>query len=99
MTHTTNLGTDPAVAEATVQLEFDLAALGLRLEPTIAMRNGEQQVFQHSWCGTVVIRSGLDYAGPLGDCPSCKRPGDPWWQQEIGVDGLAGLRLIEAGGR
>ena len=78
------------------QLAFDLEALGLKLEPTIAMRRGEQEVFQHSYCGTVVVRSDLarDLA-QLGDCPSCTRPREPWWHQQIGRDGVAGLRLIE----
>lgn len=89
----------PEPSEDLVQLEFDLGALGLRLEPTAAMLAGEQQVFQHSWCGTIVVRSELAHAGPLGPCPSCTRPGDKWWQQQIGRDGLAGLRLIEAGDR
>jgi hypothetical protein len=78
------------------QLEFDLEALGLRLEPTVAMKRGEQQVFQHSRCGTVVVRSSLDMAGDLGLCPSCNHPDEPWWQQKITASGLAGLRLIEA---
>jgi len=78
------------------QLEFDLEVLGLRLEPTIAMKRGEQQVFQHSRCGTVVVRSSLDLAGEIGPCPSCTHPDEPWWQQKITASGLAGLRLIEA---
>lgn len=85
--------------EEAVQLAFDLPGLGLILQPTIAMRNGEQEVFQHSWCGTVVVRSNLAHAGALGPCPSCTRPSDPWWQQEIRPEGFSGLHLLSAGAR
>jgi len=78
------------------QLTFDLADLGLRLEPTIAMKAGMQEVYQHSHCGTVVVRSSLASAGDrLGSCPSCTRPNQPWLRQTITASGLAGLRLIE----
>jgi len=79
------------------QLEFDLEALGLRLEPTIAMRSGDQEVYQHSHCGTVVVRTNLGGAQPLGNCPACtaEHADKPWWHQEIGATGLAGLRLVE----
>ncbi|WP_449279246.1 hypothetical protein [Leucobacter sp. GX0328] len=76
-------------------LKFDLSALRLSNEPTIAIKVGLQQILQHSWCGTVVVRSHLAQDGPLGTCPSCDRPTDPWWQQQIDPDGLAGLNLIE----
>jgi len=75
------------------QLTFDLEALGLRLEPTIAMQEGTQRVVQHSWCGTVVVWDAGRH-GAIGLCPVCARPADSWWEQQIGRDGLAGLRLI-----
>ena len=85
-------------APSTVQLEFDLEALGLELDPTEAMRRGEQLVFQHSWCGTVVVKPAGAPRATLGACPACEpvRALDPWWQQEIGPSGLAGLRQREA---
>jgi hypothetical protein len=68
---------------------FELEDMGLRLEPTIAMRNGQQAVFQCANCGLVAVQTNLA-PGPLGACPACGR-GD-WHQQELPV---AGLRKIE----
>lgn len=84
-----------AVAE---QLAFDLEALGLRLEPTIAMRAGKQEVYQHSYCGTVVVKSSLGARDRLGLCPACdpEHAGDEWWYQRISETGLAGLYLVPA---
>lgn len=65
--------------------------LGLWIEPTIAMRRGEQMVFQCSWCGTVVVQSSVSAIevtiGQLGACPSCGREAG-WWQQHLPVAGL-----------
>lgn len=85
------------MAREFTQLTFDLGALGLRVEPTVAMRRGEQQIFQHSNCGTVVVRSSLDQTGDrLGPCPSCTKPNEPWWNQPniTHTSGVSGLRLI-----
>ncbi len=68
----------------------DLRAFGLRLEPTIAMVRGEQQVFQCADCGTVVVRSSLATAKRLGPCPGCAAT--TWWSQTLP---LAGLRPFE----
>ena len=77
------------------QLQFDLESLGLVLVPTIAMRRGEQEVYQHSHCGTVVVRSSLAHESEtLGACPSCTKPTAAWLRQSITADGLAGLQLI-----
>jgi hypothetical protein len=82
------------------QMQFDLESLGLSLVPTIAMRRGEQEVYQHAHCGTVVVRSSLAHESEtLGACPSCTNPAAAWWRQSINEDGLAGLHLIAVGGR
>lgn len=73
-----------------------LADVGLVLEPTIAMRRGDQHAFQCAWCGTVVV---VPAAKPkLGRCPNaaCGRPSQGWWRQHLGDAGLAGLRLLPA---
>ena len=80
---------DRAGADAPWQLPL----LGLHLEPTLAMRAGEQLVFQCSQCGLLAIQTDLA-PGPLSDCPACGRRG--WWREEIppagSADSLAGLR-------
>ena len=82
------------------QLQFDLESLGLELRPTIAMRRGEQEVYQHSHCGTVVVRSSLAHHGELlGTCPSCTNPSAAWLRQPITADGLAGLCTVEPANR
>lgn len=78
------------------QLQFDLESLGLELRPTLAMRRGQQEVYQHSHCGTVVVRSSLAHHGDrLGQCPSCTNPSAAWLRQTITADGLAGLQTVE----
>lgn len=78
------------------QLEFDLEALGLTLEPTEAMKAGRQRVAQHSWCGTVVVWPSVGASGQhrpvLRSCPACERPDEPWIEQTITGSGLAGLK-------
>ncbi|HVT78427.1 MAG TPA: hypothetical protein VHD87_15425 [Acidimicrobiales bacterium] len=71
-----------------------LAEVGLALEPTVAMRRGEQHAFQCAWCGTVVVVPAP--APKLGRCPNngCERPEQGWWRQHLGDGGLAGLRLL-----
>lgn len=79
------------------QLAFDLEALGLKLEPTAAMLEGAQRVAQHSWCGTVVVWPVRPESAPSPrSCPMCERPAEPWWEQTITRDGLAGLRPLES---
>jgi hypothetical protein len=68
---------------------FDLGELGLRIEPTIAMRNGTQQVFQCRQCGLVAVQTNLA-PGPLGPCPACGR--GPWSLQLLPVAGLHEVR-------
>lgn len=67
--------------------------LDLELEPTTAMREGKQLVFQCSWCGCVVVQTDTPTVrlGSLGDCPSCRQAA-PWWGQALP---LAGLRKVD----
>lgn len=61
------------------------ALLGLELEPTIAMRRGEQLIFQCAQCGPLAVQTNLAH-GPLSNCPACGH-GD-WWKQQLPVAGL-----------
>jgi hypothetical protein len=65
---------------------FQPPLLGLEVSPTIAMRRGEQAVFQCSECGSVVVQSSLAN-GALGPCPACRRDCG-WWRQQLPVAGL-----------
>lgn len=71
-------------------MEQPLVAV-LTVQPTIAMQAGWQSVFQHSWCGTVVVQPRPATETP-GDCPVCDRPSDPWWRQ-VGLP-MAGLEAV-----
>ena len=62
--------------------------LGLKLEPTIAMKAGEQKVFQCAQCGLVAVQSNLAH-GPLGACPACGHA--TWWAQKLPLAGLSNL--------
>jgi hypothetical protein len=74
-----------------VKRTVSLGQLGLWIEPTPAMERGDQTVWQHSHCGTVVVSpSGRPKPGA---CPCCERPDAPWWTEEIPV---AGLRRVAA---
>lgn len=72
---------------------FQPLLLGLELSPTIAMRRGDQLVYQCAECGLLAVQTNLA-PGPLGDCPACAHRG--WWQQHIPTagssDSIAGLR-------
>lgn len=59
--------------------------LGLELEPTTAMRKGEQLIFQCAQCGLLAVQTNLAH-GPLGNCPACGR--STWWRQQLPVAGL-----------
>jgi uncharacterized paraquat-inducible protein A len=59
--------------------------LGLELEPTIAMRAGQQKVWQCAQCGLVAVQSSLA-PGIMGACPACGH--DTWWSQQLPVAGL-----------
>lgn len=59
----------------------------LAVDPTPAMRTGDQRIFQHSWCGAVVIVPSPSRA--LGDCPACDHPAATWWQQRLPVAGVS----------
>ena len=59
--------------------------LGLELEPTIAMRAGQQKVWQCAQCGLVAVQSSLA-PGTMGACPACGH--DTWWSQQLPVAGL-----------
>lgn len=59
--------------------------LGLELEPTIAMRRGEQLVFQCAHCGLIAVQTNLA-PGPLDGCPACGH--GTWWEQTLPVAGL-----------
>lgn len=67
----------------------------LTVVPTIAMRQGQQSVFQCSWCGTVVVQP-RPASSQLGVCPCCERPGAAWWQQSLPVAGLEAGRVESA---
>lgn len=71
------------------QLAFDLF-----LEPTIAMKRGDQTVWQCAWCGCVVVcPTGRK---PTGTCPAeCQHPDDGWLRQHFPI---AGLRLTRPQG-
>lgn len=69
---------------------FELEDFGLRIEPTIAMREGKQAVYQCAQCGLVAVQTNLA-PGPLAACPAC---GDTTWhRQQLPV---AGLHPVEA---
>lgn len=59
--------------------------LGLVIEPTIAMRRGEQLVFQCSECGLIAVQTDIA-PGPLAACPACSS--SSWWEQSLPVAGL-----------
>lgn len=59
--------------------------LGLELKPTIAMRAGQQKVWQCAQCGLVAVQSSLA-PGTIGPCPACGN--DTWWSQQLPVAGL-----------
>lgn len=63
----------------------------LEVDPTPAMRAGQQSVAQCAWCGCVVIQPKPPTA-PLGDCPSCRKsPSEPsggWWLQDLPLAGV-----------
>ncbi len=59
--------------------------LGLELEATIAMRAGQQKVWQCAQCGLVAVQSSLA-AGKMGACPACGHT--TWWAQKLPVAGL-----------
>jgi hypothetical protein len=60
---------------------------GLRLEPTIAMRRGEQYVVQCVNCGALLAVSTLNghrHPHELGPCPACHETRG-WSQQHVPV--------------
>jgi hypothetical protein len=67
----------------------------IRIEPTIAMLRGECAVFQHSWCGAMVIVNTRGATprkparGLMGACPytGCEHPDHEWWEQKLPVGG------------
>ena len=65
--------------------------LGLELEPTIAMRAGEQLIFQCAQCGLLAVQTNLAH-GALGDCPACGH--GTWWKQTLPVAGLHNPRTV-----
>lgn len=77
---------------------LELSDAGLEVNPTEAMRHGEQFVHQCAWCGTIVVWHRFEADSRLGRCPNCGadgggRPADvsTWWQQTLPVAGLAPL--------
>lgn len=66
---------------------FQPPLLGLTLTPTIAMRRGQQQIYQCAWCGLLAVQTDLA-PGPLAACPACGR-GPNWWKQTLPVAGLS----------
>lgn len=76
--------TAAAAGEAIIEIPgLDTA---LRVEPTPAMRRGDQSVFQCAWCGCVVVQP-QPAEHRLGDCPSCSSSSD-WWRQSLPTAGL-----------
>lgn len=73
-------------ADDQLLLEIPGMDTALRVEPTPAMRRGDQSVFQCSWCGCVVVQP-QPAEHRLGDCPSCKSNPD-WWSQALPTAGL-----------
>jgi uncharacterized paraquat-inducible protein A len=67
------------------QLAFDLGHLGLELDPTIAMRRGDQSVFQCAQCGTVVVQP-RPASSKLMACPACERT--DWLNERLPLAGL-----------
>lgn len=59
--------------------------LGLEMEPTVAMRAGQQKVWQCAQCGLVAVQSSLA-PGPMGACPACEH--GTWRSQQLPVAGL-----------
>lgn len=81
--------------EAQQQPLFDLAEFALEIDPTKAMRSGEQHVDQCAWCGAVVVWGISSLRRALGACPACGRDGggqiseqSVWWRQALPVAGL-----------
>jgi hypothetical protein len=64
--------------------------LRLELEPTVAMRAGQQKVWQCAQCGLVAVQSSLA-AGTMGACPACGH--GTWWIQRLPVAGLRTPRV------
>lgn len=77
------------------QLAFDLEALGLTIEPTPAMKRGEQTVWQCTWCGAVLVRPSDWADATLHACPVCNST-TGWWEQRFPI---AGLRATADSGR
>lgn len=63
------------------------------LRSTTAWERGETAVFQHSWCGALVVVDANNAdprkkaRGLLARCPwtGCQRPFDEWWEQSLPV--------------
>lgn len=77
---------ETATPDTAASWRQDLPLLGLEVTPTVAMRRGQQMVFQCSHCGTVVVQSSLA-PGELGACPACGTT--RWWKQRLPVAGLS----------
>lgn len=66
----------------------DIEQLGLAIQPTPAMLRGDQTVWMHSHCGTVVVLSSPTKGQPPKDrCPGCDTEA-PWRKQRLPVAGL-----------
>lgn len=65
-----------------------LPLLGLTLTPTASMLRSDQTVWQHSWCGTVVVAPASFNRKP-GLCPVCDRADEPWWRERLPLAGLS----------
>ncbi len=62
--------------------------LGLGLEPTPAMRDGRQRVFQCLACGTIVVVPDGRRPGRERPCSACSRALG-WTEQQLPVAGLS----------
>ncbi|MFA5898116.1 MAG: hypothetical protein WC829_03270 [Hyphomicrobium sp.] len=65
---------------------FELEDFGLIVDPTEAMRSGEQKVSQCAWCGCVVVWGVLAGFPQLGACSACGRA--DWVRQQLPLAGI-----------
>lgn len=75
---------EPVLVDGVMLLEVPGGPV-LAVSPTPSMLEGTQRVYQHSWCGAVVVSpDGL----PPGPCPCCDHHTHGWWGADLPVAGL-----------
>ena len=65
---------------------FELEDFGLTIDPTEAMRSGEQKVSQCAYCGCVVVWGIHARVPQLGACAACGRA--DWLGQQLPIAGI-----------